>query len=285
MGWSQIGQINTGASSSGGGPGRPGRDGNNGATWYMGPNPPTPNIGNVGDFFFLAPPPNQGQPILIPGPKGDRGPPGVGLLGLTGPAGAPGLFTAFTAPTLSAFTLTNAQTGATLTQAGSSIVLYGPNNNSDNFSMALKNIPSTPYSCIFCLASAILPTNTLAHTSVGVLWYDSVGVKVKTLGITYASGLTGCILECGKGTDGTAHITGDYVTGLGGMQTFQWFKLRDDGVNQSFSVSADGQTWLPVFSHASNTDVTPNKVGFYTNPRNAQGFDTYAALWSYQETS
>lgn len=283
MGWAKVGTLNLGSASAGGGGGTPGLRGQDGATWRMGQGPPSALLGNVGDFYFQNAPPGQGQPILIAGPPG---PASVvpGPIGNQGPAGPSALFTPFTIPKLSTFTLTNAQSGATLTQAGNSIVLYGPNNNSDNWSMALKAVPATPYSCIFCIASAILPTNTLAHTSAGVCWRDSGTGKVKMLGITYASSLTGCIIECGAGTDGTAHVTSDYVIGLGGMQTFSWFRLRDDGVNQTYAVSADGVTWLPVYSQVRNTDVTPNQVGIYVNPRNAQGFDAYNAMWSYQET-
>lgn len=287
MGWTQVGTIGGSATAGGGGggSGSPGPPGRAGTQMLLGSTPPTIQLGNVGDLFFLAPPPGQGQPVLIPGPPGPPGPPGApGAAGSGGGSSAPSLFTAFTAPVLANWSLVTTNS-ATLTQVGSSVCLYGPNNDNDVWSLAVKAVPATPYSCIFCLLVALPTADSGAnHATGGVVWRASATNHVKSLGLTFSTGLGGIVLECGYATDGTAHIATDNLTSAGST-VFQWFKLSDNGTTQKYSVSYDGINWVLFYSENSNTNVTANQVGFFISPRNTSSQDALAALWSYQETS
>lgn len=187
----------------------------------------------------------------------------------------------FTQPTLSQWSVTDqAPIGATLTQTGPAITLFGPGGNLDNFGMALKPIPATPYSCIFNLKLAFAGTD---FGGCGVLWFDSVNVYTKTLANLY-NAADGLLLQVGYAVDGFAHTHFSNLL-LIALQVGGWFKLSDDGTHQKYWVSADGLTWLLLWSENSNTNVTANKVGFFVNPRNPNGIPAIAALWSYQETS
>lgn len=199
--------------------------------------------------------------------------------------GSASMWTAFTAPTLANFTLTNGQSGVTLTQSGASIVINAPGNAADLLNMALKNIPSTPYSCIFNLAIFIAGSSSGSHSDGGVVWFDSATSHVKTLSLLYNAALGGVVMEAGLATDGTIHVESNYRYWPTDAQMPTWFKLKDDGTNQSYWFSVDGVNWIQFYTQASNTDVTPNKVGFYANPRNSDSQAMCTACWSYQETS
>ena len=196
-------------------------------------------------------------------------------------AGADGA--SFTQPTLGTWTVVDhAPIGATLTAGygGKCLILQAGWTTLDNFGMALKPIPTPPYSCIFHLKTEMAGAN---YAEVGVLWYDSVHVYTKTCS-NLSNSAFGMLIQAGVATDGTAHTASNYIF-MVTCRVGGWFKLADDGVNQTYSVSADGVTWLLLYSQARNTDVTPDHVGFFVNPRNTAHIAAVAALWSYQETS
>lgn len=256
-----------------------GRNGNDGSKLLLGSTPPPQSLGNIGDVYFQTPPAGATGPILIPGPQGLQGVPGPP--GPTGPSGLSlsGHGSIFTVPIFSAWTpvLKNLATFKQSTDT-LSVGIYGPVTSADDWSMALKPIPATPYTCIFYIQPMVWP---VSFNSYGVVWRDSATNHVKGMDLVYNGGL---ILEVGHSTDGTAHIASDDKT-INAVVQFNWFKLRDDGVNQTYSVSADGSNWFQVYTEARNTNVTPNQVGFFINPRNSAAVDCSASLLSYQETS
>lgn len=189
--------------------------------------------------------------------------------------------TSFTPSTLATWALTDqAGIGATLVATGPSIALASPPSNLDNFCMALKAIPATPYSCIFHLKSEVPGVD---YSECGVLWFDSVNVYTKTLSNLFNAAF-GMLLQVGYATTGFAQTHTNNLLMIA-ARTGGWFKLSDDGTHQKYWVSADGLTWLLLWSENSNTNVTANKVGFFVNARNPSGLGSAAALWSYQETS
>lgn len=42
----------------------------------------------------------------------------------------------------------------------------------------------------------------------------------------------------------------------------RWIRVEDDNTNVNFYVSLDGYHWFKRFSHAHNTTITPNEIGF-----------------------
>lgn len=252
----------------------PARNGQDGATWLLGNQPPSVLQGKVGDFFFQAAPAGSAGPILLPGPQGLPGPAGQrGNNGLNVKSDG-GLFTV---PTIGQFPLTSLVNGTTLTSGGSSLWMYQPNTNTNAISYAVKPVPTAPYSCIFYLKGFLPGANFSSH---GVIWWDSVNSNLKCLQNVQSTGLN---LECGKGVGVGAAINADYVV-MASSIAYNWFRLRDDGTNQTYSVSPDGENWVVFYTQARNTDVTPTHVGFHINCRNAISQPAGVALMSYQET-
>lgn len=200
-----------------------------------------------------------------------------------------------TPPVLGAFTQVNFKSAgqlATATQLHGGIFLNGPADTNDSFSCLMKAIPAAPYSCIFNLAAISGGDN---FSTFGVLWRDSVGTGLKCLyqdweGSFFSFGTTppvnvgAFVVGAARGTGATPHITANYSQ-LIRSQSFEWFRLRDDNTNQIYSLSVDGQNWHDLFSHPRNTDVTPDTVGIFVNPRNTASRAVSAVLRSYQETS
>lgn len=284
MGWAAVGTI--GSTAANGSNGAPGQRGTDGTKVLVGSAAPSLLQGSVGDLYFQTPPAGATGPILIPGPQGIPGIPGVGLQGAQGQQGFSTDAT-YVVPKLSTFTLTNAIAGATWTQSGNGLLLYCPANNGAGDNFAIKAIPaSTPYSCIFRVTIGKPAFTAGGHQSAGVAWVNAAGHTFKFIGYTYSSALGGDVLEIGKSTAGDYATIADYNSSLSGCQNYlRWFKLSDDGTNQTYSVSDDGTTWIVVFSQLRNTDVTPTHVGVYCAANNASSVDAYIKLWSYQETS
>lgn len=187
-----------------------------------------------------------------------------------------------TLPIFSQWTLTNAKSGpklATLSNTYGAMWLYGPPDTNDSNTMVLKAIPSTPYKCTFKLKPYIAATNYSAY---GVLWYQSSNDYLK--GVYCYSNTQLSILEVGAGLDGNPHITSIYETQYT-PQLWEWFQLEDDGSNQTFFVSPDGFNWIQLYQSASNSDLTPDHVGFFINPRNTISSPAAVSLLSYSETA
>lgn len=275
MGWTQVGTIG-GAPGQNGAPGQSvkGQDGN---AWLLGQGPPSPTQGKTGDLYFQNAPAGGGA-ILIPGPQGDPGRRGNdGRNGLNvGSDG--GLWT----PPIAANWTSSLVNSATYTTNEKMLAIYGVATSTDQWSFATTPIPTaTPYSCIFYLKTMQFYLNNM---SAGVFWRNSAANTFKSIGTVFNSSLAIYpIVEVGLASDGVASIDSDYALISGGINArwWQWFRLKDDGTNQTFSLSDDGVNWIQIFSHARNTDVTPNQVGFFLNVRNSSAQDAIASLWSY----
>ena len=284
MGWTQVGTIGGSATAGGGGggSGSPGPPGRAGTQMLLGSTPPTIQLGNVGDLFFLAPPPGEGQPVLIPGPPGPPGAPGApGAAGSGGGAayyGGDGA--AFTPTTVATWTKVDMRNGSTFQQASNGVSISAVANNGNIYSFVAKPIPAaTPYSCIFYIKPLNFSYN---YQGYGPIWYDSINNYGKFLNILINTTLQ---THVGYGKSGTMLVDADYSgENFALLAPVHWFKLRDDGTNQTYSISADGTTWIQLYTQARNTDVTPNMVGFGVDPLNtSQGMT--ATLMSYQETN
>ncbi len=281
MGWTQVGTIGGAAGGSGGGGSGPqGSRGNDGATWLMGTTPPSLAQGKVGDMYFQNAPLGGGA-ILIPGPQGPAGSPGVGSPGPSGlnVGSDGGLWTPPVAANWTASLVNSAKYTAT---AGKCLSIYAVATSTDQWSFATTPIPAVvPYSCIFYLKPLQWLLNDMAY---GVFWRNSAANTFKTLGMVFNSAVSIYpVIECGLASDGTASIDSDYFVSSAGVNFiyWNWFKLTDDGTNQTYNLSVDGVNWWQAFSHARNTDVTANQVGFFTNVRNSSVQDSIVTLWSY----
>lgn len=195
--------------------------------------------------------------------------------------GGAGDGTTFTAPVFGNWTGVM-KNSATFNSVGNSAVIYAPATSNDEWSIATTPVPgAVPYSCIFHLRPVYWVTNYMSY---GVFWRDSATNKFKSIGLVTNTAIqTHPLIEVGLASDGTASIDSDYFLSATGVITaeWRWFKLTDDNTNQTFSISPDGANWFQCFSHARNTDVTPNQVGFFFNVRNSISLDGLVALWSY----
>lgn len=130
----------------------------------------------------------------------------------------------------------------------------------DNIQLATQNIPgATPWTKSARFRWNGLPSRARAF---GLALYD--GTKVKCFGY-----------QCN--TSGAGLILSNYTTTIlfsaallndaanNSWNAFEYFRIRDDGTNMFFEVSADGQNWSRFFQEARNTFLTATKIGFFIN--------------------
>jgi hypothetical protein len=277
MGWTLVGTIggNSSSSSGGGGSGAQGPPGAAGTKFLLGNEPPTLAQGNVGDLFFQSAPFGGGA-ILIPGPIGPPGLPGVSVIGPPGAnVGSDGGL--FTPPSNSQWTAT-LNNSSTATFGTNNIYLHSPANANSKPSYVLTKVPVAPYTANFYMYGFLPAVN---FYSFGALWFDTVNSKFKFIGQTFSTAVG---VEVGASTDGNLTFTtvSDYIFVSPMTKLYNWLQLKDSGTTQTFSISSDGVNWIPIFSHATNTDVTANMIGFYMKTQTSTGTsESDVALWSY----
>ena len=60
--------------------------------------------------------------------------------------------------------------------------------------------------------------------------------------------------------------------------------LRDDGTNKSYWIGGDEEHMTAFYSHGRTVDITPDRVGFFGNPRQGS-YDQVVTCFSWKEQS
>lgn len=184
-----------------------------------------------------------------------------------------------TDPTLQTFAWIN-QGSATVSTTNGGIALATIAEGSVNLRIREKATPSTPYT----ITAAFLPAIINAG-GMGLSWRDSVGGRIEVLQAA---------LNTAAGAEWTrALYTFSSVTGFNGTVLsakpapafgLVWLQCSDDGTNRIVRYSADGYTWIELYSELRSTYLTPDRVGFYLGNTNAD-YPISTLLISWKETS
>lgn len=160
-----------------------------------------------------------------------------------------------------------------------SLFLKCPLHNSDSCKIRKKAAPSTPYTIIAAF-EAVLPS--LDFPNYGLVFRDSGADKITICGIICISGEPYVAIARSSGqydTSGGTYTTVKLIT------VPKFLAIRDDGTtNRKYYIGAAEEDMWEIFSHGRTTDITPDEVGFYTNPRNAS-YPMDVNLLSWREQS
>jgi hypothetical protein len=135
----------------------------------------------------------------------------------------------------------------------------------DNYQLATQNVPgSVPWTISIRVRFNMAPSRT---RGAGLVMYD--GTKMKTFLLYTGSGGTG--IGVANYTNLTTLSGLIYGQEVSGMQAYEYYQIRDDGTNWTYSVSNDGQNWDRVFTESRNSFLTPTKVGLGVNVADVSG--------------
>lgn len=164
---------------------------------------------------------------------------------------------------------------ASVTARNSAIVISSPAEAADNWHFLAKPVPPKPYNVIFHILPTLVAVN---YMGAGVGW-----LQTSNTNFALADQRLGTpTFDSGHGTGWT--ITANYSSSAGPITLVQWIKLTDDATNRRVYLSPDGKdgNWSLYHTVATNTDVTPDRIIFGVEARNA----TYAVsltVDSYEE--
>jgi len=162
----------------------------------------------------------------------------------------------------STFTLVSQSGSATKADDAGTVVLTMAGSGSDAI---LLSVPSAPYTKDFHVI--VNTTTTSDYPSCGAGWTDGATTAAKIHSLFLLSGQTqyGRIMRVGRFTNfslanyqtpaGTDYDK--YTVGSGDF----WVRLADDSTNRIFSYSADGKNFIPAYSVARTTFLTPSHYG------------------------
>lgn len=156
-----------------------------------------------------------------------------------------------TIPTLSSFTQYN-QIGATFTQNAWGIGMSAPSVGSFALAALMKAAPSTPYAVVMRLRGTPFSGT---YPILAPCWSD--GTKYHIFGYFFQNPLDYGI---GQAASLTSFTTLEQK-GPGALTMAEWLRLRDDGTNRYFDVSADGNAWYTMYTVSRTDYLTPTQVG------------------------
>lgn len=196
-------------------------------------------------------------------------------------------YPAFTQVVDGSYAWANQQTASYSVGGNGIIYITVPQLTGDNLCAREKAVPnsgSTPWSVTVAVIGTMMATNN--NSGVGIEVRDSVAGHVEAMQIeASATGFSGSPRAQnlqGTLTSWSHTVTNTIQTSLAGIV---FLKVRNDGVNLTFSVSNDGvnfsvNTTRPVSGFAN----APNKVGFFVQSENAAA-NTSMAVLSWVEGS
>jgi hypothetical protein len=157
-----------------------------------------------------------------------------------------------TPPQLSAFSWAN-QAGASASQQRWGISALFPKNPSGN-SLLVQALPAAPsYQIVARLRLQPIDTN---NSSGGLALYDSASGKFKGFIINYTNGIYYYVTN---NNSPTSYNASPFSVAMGIPS--EWFRIRSDGTNWYYEVSADGVSWVTLYQEAVNSFLTPNQCG------------------------
>jgi hypothetical protein len=171
-------------------------------------------------------------------------------------------------PSLTTFTGLNF-TGSTLDTSTGALMLQIQNTASSQWVGQETTLPSsTAYTCTMAIQGMILGTSGISlrnssSDSAILLRLDDHLFGIATT--IYLDTWTTISTSGGTEVASLANSGGNIVPIVGGTV---WFKIVDDLTNRSYYIGTSSDNMLKVFSHASGTFITPNKIGVICNANN-----------------
>jgi hypothetical protein len=128
-------------------------------------------------------------------------------------------------------------------------------------------VPSKPYTIIVHLRPLIFPID---FSSFGVGWLQTSDNHFAVFN-QHSQSQVPHLTSSKSGTNYA--ITANYTDLSGQGEYYRWVKLTDDASNRKIYLSPDGNNWVQFHSVATNDFLTPDRLIFGINARNA----TYGA--------
>jgi hypothetical protein len=146
---------------------------------------------------------------------------------------------------------------ASVSARNGTLTMSSPLETADNWHFLAKNVPAKPYSIIIHYVAVLVNVNFMG---VCVGWLQS-------------SNNNFAIADQRVGTSSSSHgtpwaNTANYLN-TNPLFVYQWVKLTDDVTNRRIYYGPDGKVWGLFHSIATNTDVTPDRLVFGLEARNA----------------
>ena len=159
------------------------------------------------------------------------------------------------------------QGGASIATQGAALYLSSPAEAADNWHLRIKALAnSKPYTEIFHITPSVFVAD---FPTFGCGWLQSSNNNWASVHQVSQTGLT----RLSSGKSGTNYfVTVNYTENIGQVEHWRWFALCDDSTNRRIWVSKDGNNWLLFHSVATNDFITPDRVFFGFEARDA----TYA---------
>lgn len=168
----------------------------------------------------------------------------------------------FTLPPTSGWSWVN-QGSATIDTSTGAHILEGDGTASYNLRCRARSAPATPYTitAMFLWDPHYL---SAAQGSMGLFWRDSSAGTLTTCWYDYR-GTTGApnlyVQTMNSVTsNNTVVVNANYLA-----ERPRWFRIADDGVNRTFSISMTGFDFSPLYSVSRTTFLTPNQVGYFVD--------------------
>jgi len=153
----------------------------------------------------------------------------------------------------------NNQGNTTADNTGGVLWLQLSENSAGNIRSLLKSSATPPYK--FTIKHRVLfpPANNMHG---GLIIRDGSSGKCNILA-KYHDTASGWQINLYQFSSNTAFNATLSSQGVGGINDYQWLRVRNDNTNRNYEYSADGQHWLTIYSEAKTTFFTENQYGVY----------------------
>ena len=172
------------------------------------------------------------------------------------------------------FTIVNLGSHAVANQCNSVAMSGGAGVGQSNITMLAKPIPATPYTVTLHAKDFQLGA---AYYGYGLCFRDSVGKHIAA-NVCYSGGSIYSNTSRVEAYYDVNSIAGAFASGADCIWDQQWFRVKDNGTNLYFYISADGVNWFLLYTLSRATWVTPDQVGFFIDPFSAAAvvlFDSF----------
>ena len=163
-----------------------------------------------------------------------------------------------TPPVFSEFTWVN-QGAATHTAQNGVITITAPASGSFDVKMLVQSLSAAPYTVTIGFESLGFPA--LAHSS-GIVLRNSSDGKLITFGLSHQG--TSVLIDSDYFTNETSHVTQNYSIDLVEYPATRFFRIEDNTTNLIYSVSNDGEFFMPIQTLVSGAHTTPDQAGIFT---------------------
>lgn len=187
-----------------------------------------------------------------------------GIAGSGTGGGVGGISPNFTPPVDADYSWVN-QGGASVDTSFGGIILIAPPNGpgTNSLRIRVKTIPSSPYTLTTYIQGLLLPTGTQGQ-QYGILMRKSSTGELVTFALFCDSAtISGWAIQK---WDSPTVFNSSYAGAVQRISASSlYFRIQDDGVDRTFSISVNGQTFTELLTHARTDFITPDQIGFFAN--------------------